>query len=103
MRTRNGTGRLIVFILLGLILGGILGESFGLFLSQVGDFFQMGDKNFVRDLFVHSWELDLGIHNGGILDLYLVKLRLGIAFKFNLVSILGVLGSLYIMKWSGDR
>ena len=38
-----------------------------------------------------------------VLDLYMIKLALGISFKFNVVSIIGMAISIYIMKWSGGN
>ena len=97
----NGAGRLIVFILLGLILGGILGEVLGLVLGQIGVLSGGDVNNPIRNFFVYAFEPSVGIKDQGILlDLYMVKVRLGLGFKFNVCSILGMLASLYIMKWS---
>jgi hypothetical protein len=101
MNPVHSNARLVIFILLGLVIGGILGESLGLVLEQIGVATGAGVDNPVRNLFVKAFELDLGINNGGVIDLYMIKLRLGVAFKFNVVSILGVWFSLHVMKWSG--
>jgi hypothetical protein len=97
----------LIFIFLGLIIGGVLGESLGLVLGQIGEleFVNAGFDNLVRNLFVTPFEIELGIHDGTgmLIDLYLVKFRLGFAIKFNLCSIAGMIFSLYIMKWSGRR
>jgi hypothetical protein len=106
MTRNNGVARLIVFIVIGLILGGVLGESLGMLLGRIGAIIPgMGEDNMVRDLFVKSFEPQVGIEDGtGVLiDLYLVKFRIGLGFKFNLVSIVGMFVSLYVMKWSGER
>jgi hypothetical protein len=93
-------GRLIVFIVLGLILGGIFGEVLGVILGQIGVLSGGDLNNPIRNFFVKAWELDLGYRDGWALDLSTVKLRIGLGFKFNTCSILGVALSLYFMKWS---
>ena len=93
-------GRLVVFIILGLILGGILGEMLGLVLGQIGVYSGGDVNNPIRNFFVKAWELDLGYREGWALDLYMIKFRIGLGFKFNICSGLGMLVSLYIMKWS---
>ena len=104
MRQDNSTVRLIIFILLGLVFGGILGESFGLLLGEIlGEISSAGVNNPVSSFFTKSWNLDMGINNGGVIDLYMIKIRLGISFKFNILSIIGVIISLHVMKWSGNR
>ncbi|MEO7427419.1 MAG: DUF4321 domain-containing protein [Fibrobacteria bacterium] len=100
MNRGAGIGRLVVFILLGLVLGGILGEVLGLVLGQIGVMSGGDMNNPIRNFFVKAWELDLGFKDGWALDLYMVKLRLGLGLKFNTCSIVGMGLSLYIMKWS---
>lgn len=96
----NENWRLVIFIFLGLILGGILGEVLGFVLGQIGVISGGGIDNPVRNFFVKAFEPSFGIHNTEVLDLYLIKIRLGLGFKFNTCSILGVFVSMYIMKWS---
>ncbi len=106
MHRESTNVRLVIFILLGLVLGGILGEVLGHVLGQIGVISGGGIDNPVRNFFVKSFELGFGIHesNGAyacdVLDLYLVKIPLGFAIKLNTCSVLGLLASLYIMKWS---
>jgi hypothetical protein len=97
----SSVGRLIVFIVLGLILGGILGEVLGLVLGQIGVLSGGDVNNPIRNFFVAAFEPSLGIKDNGIfLDLYMVKIRFGLGFKLNVCSGLGMLVSLYVMKWS---
>ena len=103
IRNSSSVGRLIVFIILGLILGGILGESLGVVLGQIGEMTSAGTDNIVRDFFVASFDLDLGLKDGLLIDLYMIKFRLGFGLKLNIASAIGMGLSLYIMKWSGDR
>lgn len=101
MGKNSSVGRLVVFILLGLVLGGILGEVLGLVLGQIGVLSGGDMNNPIRNFFVASFEPSLGIKDNGILlDLYMVKIRFGLGFKFNVCSGIGMALSLYIMKWS---
>lgn len=97
----HSVGRLFVFILLGLIIGGIFGEVLGLVLGQIGVLTGGEMNNPIRNFFVAAIEYSIGIKEGGILvDLYMIKFRLGFGIKLNLCSVAGMLLSLYIMKWS---
>lgn len=106
MHRDNSIMKLIIFILIGLIFGGVLGEVFGVVLGQIGVISGGGIDNPVRNFFVSSLEFGYGItqingvYQSNVLDLYLLKIPLGIAIKLNLCSFLGLAGSLYIMKWS---
>jgi hypothetical protein len=94
-------GRLVVFIVLGLVVGGIFGEVLGLVLGQIGVLTGGEMNNPIRNFFVAAIEYSIGIKEGGILvDLYMIKFRLGFGIKLNLCSVAGMLLSLYIMKWS---
>lgn len=100
MNKGNNIGRLLIFILVGLIAGGVLGEALGAVLGQIGVMAGGSIDNPVRNTFVKAFEFDLGFKDGWALDLYTVKLRFGLGFKFNLCSLLGMILSLYVMKWS---
>ena len=106
-RINNSIGRAIVFILLGLIFGGILGESLGWLFGHIGMLTNAGgEDNIVRNFFVKAWELKIGYMDDGhplLIDLYMMKFHLGFTFRLNIVSIIGVVISLYMMKWSGSR
>jgi hypothetical protein len=100
MDSKNSKIRLIIFILAGLIIGGILGEALGMVLGQIGVISGGSIDNPVRNFFVSAFEPSIGLSQTEPIDLYMIKLRLGIGFKFNICSILGLVISLYIMKWS---
>lgn len=102
-RKENTIARLLIFIIIGLLIGGVLGESMGLVLGQIGEWTSAGNDNPVKNFFVKAFEFNLGMDDGILVDLYLVKFRIGFGFKLNVVSILGMIISLNIMKWSGDR
>jgi len=97
----------MVFTLLGLIFGGILGESLGWLFGNIGTLMNAGgEDNVVRNFFIKAWELKFGYLEDGkplLIDLYMLKFNLGITFRLNIVSIIGVVISLYMMKWSGNR
>ena len=38
-----------------------------------------------------------------VLDLYMIKISFGLALKLNVMSLVGLVVGLYIMKWSGER
>ena len=107
MTHKNSFARLVLFIVIGLLIGGILGECLGLLFGQLGQLMNAGGyDNLVRNFFVSSFDLNIGTGKGEtpiMLDLYMVKLALGFGIKFNIVSIIGMIISIYIMKWSGDR
>lgn len=101
----SGVGRILAFGFLGLILGGILGESMGMLLGQIGEMLEIGTDNIVRNTFIHAFEFGFGMDPAQpiVVDLYMIKFTLGLSFKFNVMSVLGLGISFYIMKWSGQR
>jgi len=109
MATRTGysIGRAIIFIVLGLIFGGILGETLGWFFGYIGTLMNAGgEDNVVRNFFIKAWELNMGYTSEGkpmLVDLYMLKFNLGFTIRLNIVSIIGVVAALYMMKWSGNR
>jgi hypothetical protein len=101
MHRNHSVARLLVFILLGLIIGGVFGEVLGLILGQIGVLTGGEMNNPIRNFFVAAIEYSVGIKEGGILiDLYMIKFRLGFGIKVNLCSVAGLFLSLYVMKWS---
>jgi hypothetical protein len=103
---RNSLGRLILFIVLGLIIGGVLGECLGLLFGELGELMNAGGyDNIVRNFFVASFDLNLGFLGDKadpiVINLYMIKLALGFGLKINVVSIVGMIVAIYIMKWSG--
>jgi hypothetical protein len=91
-------------VVLGLIVGGIFGESLGFLFDSLGEMVGMGKDNPVSSFFTKGIDIGVGMDNGGaLIDLYMLKFRLGIGIKLNFLSFIGMLVSLYIMKWSGER
>jgi len=103
----NNVARIIVFLLLGLIFGGILGESLGWLFGYMGTLMNAGgEDNVVRNFFIRAWELKVGYVDGGkplLIDLYMLQFNLAFTLRLNIVSVIGVVVSLYMMKWSGNR
>jgi hypothetical protein len=106
-RTSNSIGRAVLFILLGLVFGGILGESLGWLLGHLGTLMNAGgENNVVRNFFIKAWELKIGYLEDGSplqIDLYMLQFQAAFTLRLNIVSVIGVVVSLYMMKWSGSR
>lgn len=98
------TGRLVVFLLLGLILGGFLGELIAMSAAHLGEVSGAGRENVVYLLFARFWAIDYGFgfppSSDFVLDLFILKIRLGFAFKMNIGCLPGVILALYLEKWS---
>jgi hypothetical protein len=107
MNHKNSLARVILFLFVFLILGGILGEALGALFGELGVLLNAGGyDNSVHHIFTAAAEYSIGFpDNGGpiIIDLYLVKFALGFGFKVNLLSGVALGIALYIMKWSGER
>ena len=107
MNRNNTFGRLLVFIVLGLIIGGVLGECLGMLFGQLGELMNAGGfNNVVHNFFVSSFNFNIGFLDRPepvILDLYLVKFAFGFSVKLNVVSIIGMILGIYIMKCSGGK
>jgi hypothetical protein len=73
---------LIVFILSGLVIGGLLGKL------AAG----------VPWLWWLSYEQDFGLENPIILDLSVLKLTFGLVFNINIASIIGMILSVFIYR-----
>jgi len=102
----HSISKIAVYILLGLIFGGILGESLGWLFGYIGTLMNAGgEDNVVRNFFVKAWELKLGYSDGKpmLVDLYMLQFNWGITFRLNIISIVGVAVALYMMKWSRNR
>lgn len=73
---------LIVFILSGLVIGGLLGE-----LASHVDF-----------LWWLSYGQDFGLSSPLVLDLNIVKLTFGLGLKINIASIIGMAIAIFIYR-----
>ncbi len=81
-------GVLILFILVGGLVGGIMGEIL-LLLSPAG---------FLREIFLKTYSI--GITPPFVFDLHLMTFTFGFAFRINLLSLLGIILGFYTYKQS---
>lgn len=108
MSHKNSFGRLLLFIVLGLLIGGVLGESLGFLFGKLGELMNAGGyNNIVHNFFVKPfWAFNTGTGSEMqpfTLDLYMFKIAFGFQLKLNVMSLVGLVVGLYIMKWSGER
>ena len=73
---------LLVFILSGLVIGGLLGRL----------------ASSVPWLWWISFEQEFGLENPIVLDLSILKLTFGLMFKINVASIIGMILAVFIYK-----
>lgn len=73
---------LLVFLLAGLVIGGLLGKL----------------ASGVSWLWWLSYEQQFGLENPLVLDLSVLKLTFGLMFKINVASIIGMILSIFIYK-----
>ncbi len=73
---------LIVFILSGLVIGGLLGKL----------------AAEVPWLWWLSYEQNFGLDNPIVLDLSVLKLTFGLVFKINIASIIGMIIAIFIYR-----
>ena len=73
---------LIIFVLSGLVIGGLLGKLAGS----------------VPWLWWLSFEQEFGLQNPIVLDLNILKLTFGLMVKINIASIIGMIIAVFIYK-----
>ena len=73
---------LLVFLLAGLVVGGLLGRL----------------ASSVSWLWWLSYEQEFGLQTPLVLDLSVLKLTFGLMFKINIASIIGMVLSIFIYK-----
>ena len=108
MSHKNSFGKLLLFIVLGLLIGGVLGECLGALFGKLGELMNAGGyDNIVHNFFVKPfWAFSTGQGSEMqpfTLDLYMFKIAFGFQLKLNVMSLVGLVVGLYIMKWSGER
>ena len=108
MTHQNSLGRLLLFIFVGLILGGILSEALGALFGELGVLLNAGGyDNIVHHFFTAGPDFSIGFSGDTpqpvVIDLYFVKFALGFGFKGNALGAVGMGLAIYIMKWSGER
>lgn len=84
---RRGAGFILLVLLGGALLGSALGQLVGVLLPQ----------GVVRDFFVKA--VTPGLTQPMTIDLLVMTLTLGFTLKLNIVALLGVLLTAYLLKW----
>ncbi len=87
MAAKRRIGLVALVFFLGVVLGGVVGETIGLLLPQ---------DNVIRELFVSGKEFQVGPAN---FNLIVMTFTLGFSLKVNLVSVLGIIIVAFLMKW----
>lgn len=118
MSQKNSLSRWILFIFIGIILGGVLGECLGALFGELGELMNAGGyNNIVHNFFVKSLDINFGLpentdssfltvtvlENPFIVNLSLIRFAFGFSLKVNFLSAIGMGIAIYIMKWSGER
>lgn len=84
---RRGAGFILLVLLGGALLGSALGQLVGVLLPQ----------GVVRDFFVRA--VTPGLTQPVTIDLLVMTLTLGFTLKLNIVALLGVVLTAYLLKW----
>jgi hypothetical protein len=82
----KGLGKLVVVLVLGILIGGAVGEVLGYLLPE----------GVVKEFFVRSVTASLGPAS---VDLHAFAFTLGLAVNVNLMSVLGVILAAYLFRW----
>jgi len=86
MARGRGIGFLLTVIVLGVLIGGVIGEIIGLLMPE----------GVVKQFFVSSVVADVGPVK---LDLHALSVTLGFGIRLNIVSVLGVCLVAYLFRW----
>lgn len=84
---RRGAGFILLVLVGGALLGSALGQLVGVLLPQ----------GVVRDFFVRA--VTPGLVQPVTVDLLVLTLTLGFTLKLNIVALLGVVLTAYLLKW----
>ncbi|MBI5197809.1 MAG: DUF4321 domain-containing protein [Nitrospirae bacterium] len=86
MAIKRNTAWLFLFVLVGALLGGVLGEILRV-ISPEGP---------VRDIFIQGF--NLGLHPPVTLDLQIFSMTLGFTIRANLLTLLGAILGIYLYR-----
>lgn len=84
---RRGAGFILLVLVGGALLGSALGQLVGVLLPQ----------GVVRDFFVRA--VTPGLTQPVTVDLLVMTLTLGFTLKLNIMALLGVVLTAYLLKW----
>lgn len=87
MAVKRRIGLVALVFFLGVILGGVIGETIGLLLPE---------DNVIRQLFVSGKEFQVG---PVYLNFIVMTFTLGFSLKVNLVSVLGIIVVAFLLRW----
>lgn len=89
---------------MGLVLGGYFAELLAQGAALIGEAFGVGRENVVYLLFAKFLAIDVGFGmtpgSETVVDLLILKFRLGVAIKMNLGCLPGLILAWYLEKWS---
>lgn len=88
MKQKFSVGKALGIILLGAIIGGILGELFGMILPE----------SVVREFLLKKYAF--GFTNPLNIDLSIITFSFSLMFRMNVVSLLGIVFGFYILKYT---
>lgn len=88
MKQKFSVGKALGIILLGAIIGGILGELFGMILPE----------SVVREFLLKKYAF--GFTNPLTIDLSIIKFSFSLILRMNVVSLLGIVFGFYILKYT---
>jgi len=86
MARSRGIGFLLTVIVLGVLIGGVIGEIIGLLMPE----------GVIKEFFISSVRASVGPVT---LDLHAFSVTLGFGLKLNIISVLGVCLVAYLFRW----
>ncbi|MBN1984247.1 MAG: DUF4321 domain-containing protein [Chitinivibrionales bacterium] len=81
---------LFLIVLVGIIIGS--------YLNTLISMIPIGQNNVVKTFFTYNF-IDFGYTNPFMINLDAIKIQFGFQIKFSLLSILGIILSLYFFRW----
>jgi hypothetical protein len=82
---------LVFVVIIGMIIGAVLGQAIGNLLPE------STPKSFLLGSYAPSF----GFSESGpfLIDLYVIKIKMGLQFTFNIISLVGMALSVYLFRW----
>jgi hypothetical protein len=81
---------LILVVVIGLVFGSVLGQVIGNLLPE----------STPKAFLLSSYSPSFGFADHAFLiDLYMIKIKLGIQFTFNIIGLIGIAISVYMFRW----
>ena len=88
MKNSNSVGRIFTILFFGALIGGILGEMFGLILPD----------SVVKEFFLRKFSF--GISEPLAVDLNIIVFSISLIFRMNIVSLIGLGFGYYILRYT---